>query len=84
LRHNQCARAAGLADNKVIVDDTQDTLDAILDLFKKPSAVDEEALRRLYGPKVTPTRESTSISLTPEDVYKCLAEVAPFTTPHKD
>ncbi len=46
--------------------------------------VDEESLRNLYGPRVTPTRESTAVTITLEDVYKCLAKVAPLTTPHKD
>jgi hypothetical protein len=38
----------------------------------------------MYGPKIGPTRETTSVSITTEDVQKCLAEVAPLTTPHKD
>jgi hypothetical protein len=59
-------------------------MDAIPYLFKEHSVVDEESLRRLYGPRVTPTREGTAVTITPEDVYKCLAEVAPLTTPHKD
>jgi hypothetical protein len=46
--------------------------------------VDEESLRRLYGPRVIPTRESMAVHLTPWDVYKCLAEVPPLTTSHKD
>ena len=46
--------------------------------------MDEESLRRLHGPKVIPTRESMAVHLTQDDVYKCLAEVAPLTTPHKD
>ena len=41
-------------------------------------------LRRLYGPRVTPTRESMAANLKHEDVYKCLATVAPLTTPHED
>jgi len=81
MRH-RFSRAAGLADNKGIADASQDTLDAILDLFKEPNVVDEESLCRLYGPRVTPTRESTAVSITPEDVYKCPAEVAPLTTSH--
>ena len=84
LRHNHLARAAGLADNKGIADASHDTLDAIHELFKEPSEVDEETLRHLYGPRVNPTRESMAASLTLEDVYKFLAEVAPITTPHKD
>ncbi len=59
-------------------------MDAIPDPFKEPGVVDEESLRRLYGPRVTPTRESTAVTITLKDVYKCLAEVAPLTTPHKD
>jgi hypothetical protein len=46
--------------------------------------VDEESLRRLYAPRVTLTPESTAITITLEDVYTCLAEFAPLTTPHKD
>jgi hypothetical protein len=84
LRHNHFARATILADNKGIADASHDKLNAIPDLFKKPSVVDEEFLRRLYGPRVTPTQESTAVTATLEDVYKCLAEVAPLTTPHKD
>ena len=84
LRHNQFARAAGLADNKGIADASLDTLDAIPELFKEPGQVDEEVLRRLYGPKVTPTRESMAVTLTPEQVLKNLADVAPLTTPHRD
>ena len=78
------ARAAGLADSKGISNATQDTLDAIPEMFKEPGSVDEETLRRLYGPRVTPTRESMAVTLTPEDVYKCLATVTPLTTPHKN
>ena len=59
-------------------------MDAIPYLFKEHSVVDEESLRRLYGLRATPTRESTAVTITPEDVYKCLVEVAPLTTPHKD
>ncbi len=83
LRHSQYARATGLSDSKSVADASQDTLDAILDLFKEPCVVDEESLRRLYGPRVTPTRESTLDTITPKDVYKCQTEVAPLTTPHK-
>jgi len=36
------------------------------------------------GPKVTPARESMVVTITPEEVLKCLAEAAPLTTPHKD
>ncbi len=46
--------------------------------------MDEESLRRLYGPRVVPTRRSMTVTLTSEDVLKCLSEVAPLTTPHKD
>jgi len=46
--------------------------------------VDEDTLRRLYGPRVTPTREIMAVTLTHEDVYKCIATVAPLTTPHKN
>ena len=53
-------------------------------MFKDPSVVDEESLRCLYGPRVTLTRESTVVTITHGDVYKCLAEVASLTTPHKD
>jgi hypothetical protein len=84
LRHNQFARAAGLADSKGIADASQETLDAIPDLFKDPEQVDEETLRKLYGPRVTPTRESMSVTLTPEEVLLNLAVVAPLTIPHKD
>ena len=84
LRHNQFARAAGLADNKCIADASKDTMDAIPNLFKEPCVVDEESLRRLHAPRVIPTRESTAVTITLEDVHKCLAEVAPLTTPHKD
>ena len=44
----------------------------------------EETLRRMYEPKIVPTRETTAVTITREDVQKCLAEVAPLTTPHKD
>jgi len=84
LRHNQLARAAGLADSKGIADATQDTLDAIPDLFKAHGAVDKATLRRLYGPQVLPSRESMAVTITTEDVLKCAAKVAPLTTPHKD
>ena len=70
LRHNQFARADGLVDSKRIADATQDTLDAIPDLFKDPSVVDEATLRRLYGPQVVPTPESMVVSITTEDVLK--------------
>ncbi len=59
-------------------------MDAIPDLFKEPLQVDEESIRRIYGPMVVPTRESMTVTLTSEDVLKCLSEVAPLTTPHKD
>jgi hypothetical protein len=59
-------------------------LDAILDLFKDPGVVDEATLRRLYGPQFEPTSESMVVSITTKDVLKCIAEVAPLTTPHKD
>ena len=78
------ARGAGLANNKGIADATQDTLDAIPDLFKEPGVVDEATLRHLYGPKVLPTRDSMAVTITTEEVLKCVAEVAPLTTPHKD
>jgi hypothetical protein len=42
------------------------------------------SLRRLYGPRDTPTRESNAVTITLEDVYKCLGEVAPLTTPRND
>jgi hypothetical protein len=84
LRHNPFARAVGLADNKGIADATQDTLDAIFVLFKEPEQVDEETLRKLYGPRVTPTRESTAVTLTLEEIIKSLAVVSPLITPHKD
>ena len=84
MRHNQFALAARLADIKGIADASQDTRNAIPELFKEPSVVEEETLRRLYGPRVTPTRESDVVTITPDDVYKCLAEVAPITPPHKD
>jgi len=83
LRHNQYTRAARLSHSKGVADASHDTSDAILALFKESCVVDEESLRPLYGPRVTPTRESTSVTITVEDVYKCLAEVAPLTTPHK-
>ena len=73
LRHDQSARAAGLADNKGIADATQDTLDAIPNLFKAPRVIYEETLRRPYGPKIVPTRETTTVTITTEDVQKCLA-----------
>ena len=38
----------------------------------------------MYGPKIVPTRATTAVTITTEDVLKCLAEVAPLTTPHKD
>ena len=53
-------------------------------MFKEPRLVDDETLRRLYGPKVTPIRETMAVSINPEVVHKCLAEVALLTTPHKD
>jgi len=84
LRHNQIARATGLAGSKGIEDATHDTLDAIPDLFKEPRHVDEDTLLRLYDPRVTPTRESMAVTLTPEDVYKCIVAVTPLTTPHRD
>jgi len=84
LRHNQFARAAGLADSKGIADASQDTLDAIPDLFKDPEPVAEETLRKLYGPRVTPTRESMAVNISQEEVLLHLAAVAPLTTPHKD
>jgi len=84
LRHNDFARAAMLTDIKGIAYATHDTLDAIPDLFKAPSWVDEDTLRRLYGPRVTPTRESMTVTLTPKEVYTCIAALAPLTTPHKD
>ena len=84
LRHNQFARVAGLADNKGIADATQDTIDAIPDMFKEPGTVDEATLRRLYAPKVVPTRESMAVTITTEVVLNCIAEVALLTTPHKD
>jgi hypothetical protein len=85
LRHSQFVRAAGLADSKGIANATQDTLDAIPDLFKAPGVIPQETLRRLYGPKIVPTHAGTSVTITTEDVQKCLmAEVAPLTTPHKD
>ena len=56
-------------------------MDAIPDLFKDPEQVDEETLRKLYGPRVTPTRESMSVTFTPEEVLLTLAAVAPLTTP---
>jgi hypothetical protein len=84
LRHNQFARAAGLADSKGIADASQDTLDAIPDLFKDPGKVDEETVRKLYGSRVTPTRESMAVTITPEEVFKNLAAVSPLTTSHKD
>ena len=84
LRHNLFACASKLVDSKGIADASHDTLDAIPDLFKEPSVVEEETLRHLYGSRVTPTRESTVVTITPDDVYKCLAEVAPLTTPHRD
>jgi hypothetical protein len=59
-------------------------LDAIPNLFKDPGQVEEETLRKLYGPRVTPTRESMSVTLTPEEVLLNLAVVAPLTNPHKD
>jgi hypothetical protein len=84
LRHNMFARAAGLAVSKGLANATQNTLDAIPDMFKEPCHVNEDTLRRLYGPRVTPTRESMAVTDIPEDVYKCIAVVAPLTTPHKD
>ncbi len=41
-------------------------------------------MRRLYGPKVTPTRESMATTITPDMAKKCLEAVAPLTTPHKN
>ena len=84
LRHNQFARATGLTDSKGIANASQDTLDGIPNLFKEPCVVDEATLRRLYGPRVTPTRESTAVTITLDDVYKRLEEIAPLTTPHRD
>ena len=47
--------------------------------------MEEETLRKLDGPKFTPTRdESMSVTLKPEKVLLNLAVVAPLTTPHKD
>ena len=43
-----------------------------------------ETLRRMYGPKIVPTRETTTMTITTEDAQMCLAEVAPLTTPHKE
>ena len=77
LRHNQFARAAILEDIKGIADATQDTMDAIRDLFKEPSVVDEASLRRLYGPQVLPTRESVAVTITTEEVLKCVAKWRP-------
>ncbi len=63
------ARVARLADSKGIADATRDTLDAIPDLFKEPEHVDKETLQKLYGFRVTPTRESMSVTLTPGEAY---------------
>jgi hypothetical protein len=84
MQYNQFARVAGLADIKGIVNATQDTLDTLLALFKEPGVVEEATLRRLYGPTITPTRELLSVIITSDLVKKCLASVAPLTTPHKD
>ena len=46
--------------------------------------MDEDTLRRLYGPRVTLIRESMAVTLTPEDVYKCIAAVEPLNTSHRD
>jgi hypothetical protein len=67
-----------------IADATHDTLDALPGLFMEPGVVDEATLRRLHGPKVNPTGETMASIVTPDMVLKCLASVAPFTTPHKD
>jgi len=84
MRYNQYASASGRFDSKGVADASHDTLDAIPDMFKEPGVVDEESLRRLYGPRVTPTRESPALTITHEDVYKCMSKVAALTTPHKD
>ena len=46
--------------------------------------MDEETLRKLYEPRVTPTRKSMAVTITPEEVLKNMAAVSPLTTPHKD
>ena len=84
LIHNQFVRAAGLSDSKGVANATYDTLDALPDLFKDPSAVEDATLRRVYGPKVTPTRATTTLVITPKLVRKCMESVAPLTTPHRD
>ena len=64
LRHNQCARAAGLAESKGVADATPGTLKALPSLFKDPGVVEEATLRRLYGPEVPPTRATTAVNIT--------------------
>ena len=66
------------------MDATQDTLDAILDLFKDPCVVEDATLRGLYGPRVTPNMATTTVEIIPDLVRKCLESVAPLTTLHKD
>jgi hypothetical protein len=84
LKHNRFSRATMIADIKGIADATQDTMDALPGLFKEPRVVEEDTLRRLYGPKVTPTRATTTVEITSDMVRKCLESVAPLTTPHKE
>jgi hypothetical protein len=74
-------RVVVLAHIKGIADATKDTLDALPRLFKEPRIVEEDTLRRLYGPRDTPTRESTSTTITPDMVKKCLEVVAPLPIP---
>jgi hypothetical protein len=59
-------------------------MDALPGLFKEPGIVEEATLRRLYGPKVTPTLESLATAITPDMAKKCLEALAPLTTPHTD
>jgi hypothetical protein len=67
-----------LSKSKGIADATQDTLDALSGLFKEPEIVDESTLWRLYGPKVTHTRETMATAITQDLVLKCFATVAPL------
>jgi hypothetical protein len=53
-------------------------------LFKEPGVVEEATMRRLYGPTITPTRQTMSVTITLDMVKECLASVTPLTTPHRD
>jgi len=83
LCHNKFAHAVGLAESKGAADAIPVALIALQTLFKEQGVVDHATLRRLYGPKVTPTRATTVVNITVHMVKDSLAAVAPLTTPPK-